>query len=100
MINFDNSSNSAAVSGAMTVEDAEPLLRELLTDPGMTLDMQECTHVHAATLQVLMAMRPRLERPPQSGPVYGLLSAAGLLQRTVDPTVATSDAPPNNDTER
>lgn len=95
MIHFDNHSGAAAVSGAMTVEDAEPLLRELLTNPQLALDLQACTHVHAATLQVLMALRPSLQHPPIDGPMHGLLSAAGLIPRN-----STTDGPaePENET--
>jgi len=48
------------LEGACRVEDAEPLLGWLQADRGRTVDLTEAEHLHAAVLQVLMALRPSL----------------------------------------
>jgi anti-anti-sigma regulatory factor len=52
--------NIVALEGICRVEDAEPLLRWLQADPSRIIDLSETEHLHAAVLQVLMALRPRL----------------------------------------
>jgi len=42
------------------VEDAEPLLGWLQSDRGRTVDLTHAEHLHAAVLQVLMALRPAI----------------------------------------
>ena len=48
------------LSGACSVDDAEPLLRLVQEHPGSCVDMSECEHLHAAVVQVLQAFSPRL----------------------------------------
>lgn len=55
---------TARVRGEATVEDAETLLGWFLTRPRGRVDLAACTHVHAASLQVLMAVRPAVARWP------------------------------------
>jgi hypothetical protein len=51
-----------ALEGQVTVEDAEGLLAALR---GATaVDLSACEHIHAAALQVLLALRPRLAAAP------------------------------------
>lgn len=50
--------------GACPSEDAEPLLRLLLTAPQPTVDWRECRGAHTSVVQVLMAARPMLLGPP------------------------------------
>jgi hypothetical protein len=45
------------------VEDAEPLLQLLLATPGAWVDWEQCTHLHTAVLQVILAAHP-----PRRGP--------------------------------
>ena len=52
------------VSDILGVEDAEILLEWLLKNPGGAVDLAECTHLHAANLQVLMASPPRITNWP------------------------------------
>jgi hypothetical protein len=47
--------NEAHFGGIVGVEDAEALLAWLSEHPQATLDLADCTHIHAADLQVLMA---------------------------------------------
>jgi len=53
-----------ALDGVVGVEDAEPLLQQLREMPLPAVDLSNCTHLHAAGLQVLLAVRPRLVAPP------------------------------------
>lgn len=47
------------------VEDAEELLGMLQKYPTAKLDMEACTHVHTACLQVLMAVKPAVKKWPE-----------------------------------
>ena len=49
------------LEGECRVEDAETLLTLLQSDPGRVVDVTGVRHVHAAVLQVLMALRPRID---------------------------------------
>lgn len=49
--------------GASTVEDAETLLEFLLVDAPPTVDLQASTGLHAAVVQVLLALRPDIIGP-------------------------------------
>jgi len=53
------------LEGECRVEDAETLLTLLQSDPGRVVDVTGVRHVHAAVLQVLMALRPRIEGIPE-----------------------------------
>ena len=46
------------LSGACTVDDAEPLLRLLQDHPDRRVDLGACEHLHGAVLQVLLAVAP------------------------------------------
>jgi hypothetical protein len=46
------------LEGSCRVEDAEPLLAWLQADRSRTVDVTKAEHLHAAVLQVLMALRP------------------------------------------
>jgi hypothetical protein len=48
------------MEGACRVEDAEPLLGWLQADMGRVVDLTGAEHLHAAVLQVLIALRPAL----------------------------------------
>jgi hypothetical protein len=49
--------------GSSPVEDAEALLGLLQADPGYPVDVQAATGLHAAVVQVLLALRPRIMGP-------------------------------------
>lgn len=53
--------NVIVLEGACRVEDAEPLLAWLQADRGLIVDLTGAEHLHAAVLQILMAMRPALK---------------------------------------
>ena len=48
------------LEGSCRVEDAEPLLGWLQADRGRMVDLAGAEHLHAAVLQVLMALRPTI----------------------------------------
>ena len=52
------------LKGRCPAEDAEALLVALQDDPAMTVDITETQRLHAAVLQVLLAVAPTLRGPP------------------------------------
>ena len=48
-------SGAIVLDGVCPVEDAEPLLRMLLTTPAAGLDWTRCSQLHTAVLQVILA---------------------------------------------
>ena len=54
----------ADLEGHASVEDAEVLSAWLRERPGRTLGLARCEHVHAAVLQVVLALRPPLREAP------------------------------------
>jgi hypothetical protein len=82
--------NVIILEGPCRVEDAEPLLGWLQADRGRMVDLAGAEHLHAAVLQILMALRPAIrgaaedaflrywitpalmgKNPPESGPQRG-----------------------------
>jgi hypothetical protein len=53
--------NVILLEGPCRVEDAEPLLQWLQADRGRTVDLTAAEHLHAAVLQVLMALQPVIQ---------------------------------------
>jgi hypothetical protein len=51
------------LKGDCPVEDAEPLLQLLQQSPAARLDWGDCTHLHTAVLQVVLAARPKIVTP-------------------------------------
>jgi hypothetical protein len=64
----------AALEGHIAVEDAEPLAQWLLKQAKPTVHMNKCEHVHAAVLQVLLALRPHVARPPTDALLASVLA--------------------------
>lgn len=52
------------VEGIAQVADAEPILSALLEAPGRTVDIGGATGLHSATLQLFLALRPRIVGTP------------------------------------
>ena len=48
------------LDGRCAVEEAEPLLQLLQASPAACLDWRQCTHLHTAVLQVILAAQPQL----------------------------------------
>jgi len=53
--------NIVFLEGACRVEDAEPLLGLLQAGRGRAVNLTDAEHLHAAVLQVLMALRPTIQ---------------------------------------
>jgi hypothetical protein len=70
----------AALEGVVTVEDAEPLLQWLRTQARPAVHLGRCEHLHAAVLQVLLVLRPKLVALPGDPWLTGALAgiAGGL----------------------
>ncbi|MCB1741037.1 MAG: hypothetical protein KDK91_11755 [Gammaproteobacteria bacterium] len=54
----------ARFKGASEVDDAERLLAWLQERPDARINLRDCTHLHSAVLQVLLAARPKVSIPP------------------------------------
>jgi len=55
------------LDGSCPVEEAEPLLQLLQATPAACLDWRQCSHLHTAVLQVILAARPQLIGPCGDG---------------------------------
>ena len=58
---------TAYLEEVCTVEDAEPLLDWLQRHRKGSVNLKQCSHLHAAVLQVLMATAPKISAPPPEG---------------------------------
>lgn len=74
MIRYE--ANCAYLEEVVGIEEASGLLEWLQNAPQGELDLQACTHMHAANLQVLMVKRPRIVAMPTAPNLYAWLSAA------------------------
>jgi hypothetical protein len=54
----------AALEGQVSAEDAEVLQHWLQEQPRPAVNLAKCEHLHAAALQVLLALKPRITKPP------------------------------------
>ena len=54
------------LSGVCPVDDAEPLLQLLLTQPGSIVEWGSCEEVHGAVVQVLLASDAGMRGDPRS----------------------------------
>lgn len=57
--------NLAVFSDFIGVEEAEALLEWLLKNPKGKINLSDCTHIHASSLQVLMAVKPTISVEPK-----------------------------------
>lgn len=57
--------NVVSLKGVCTVEEAEPLLEWLQDQQRAKVKLKECTHIHTAVLQVLMAAKAMVTLPPE-----------------------------------
>jgi hypothetical protein len=63
---FETKKTTLVATAQLTVEDAELLLEWLLQHPRGRVDLAACTHIHAATVQVLMAAQPKIAAWPHA----------------------------------
>ena len=55
--------HAIVLEGHCSVEDAEPLLQLLQSNPTVPLDWRQCQSVHTAVWQVILAAKPKLIGP-------------------------------------
>ena len=55
---IESTADELRLFDVVSVEDAEPLLGWLQARPAARVDLAACSHLHAASLQVLMAAHP------------------------------------------
>lgn len=55
----------AVFTDFIRVEEAEPLLEWLLKNPKGKINLADCTHIHASSLQILMAVKPIISVEPK-----------------------------------
>jgi hypothetical protein len=60
--------------GACPVEDAETLAAQLLQPRSSHVDASECTSLHGAVLQVLLAFKPEVRTPPSDPALSRMIS--------------------------
>lgn len=60
------------------VEEAEALLEWLLKNPKGKINLADCTHIHASSLQVLMAAKPTIAAMPKDEDLAIWLKAAAI----------------------
>jgi hypothetical protein len=68
----------AALEGVVSVEDAETLAQWLQQQARPAVHLGRCEHLHAAVLQVLLVLRPKLSAAPADP---WLAAALGALAR-------------------
>jgi hypothetical protein len=66
----------AALEGHVPVDDAEALAQWLAAQAAPAVHLGKCEHVHAAVLQVLLALKPRIAAPPADATLAAVLDAA------------------------
>jgi hypothetical protein len=67
----------AALEGVVSVDDAEALAQWLRQQARPAVHLGKCEHVHAAVLQVLLALRPQVSAAPPDPWLAQVLTAAG-----------------------
>jgi hypothetical protein len=65
------------LAGVCPIEDAEPLLRLVAENRGAAVDWRSCARAHAAVIQILLAVRPKLVGP----------AANAFLERRIGPLI-------------
>ncbi|MBK5941538.1 hypothetical protein [Halochromatium roseum] len=73
---MDFHDETVVINDILGVEEAETLLEWLLEHPQAQVDLSNCNHLHAANLQVLMALRPRIQAWPDDPELTDWLKAA------------------------
>ncbi|HEX4856778.1 MAG TPA: hypothetical protein VFV28_08180 [Limnobacter sp.] len=67
---------TAHLIDTVAVEEAEQLMSLALENPGLEVDLGQCSHLHAAALQVLMALKPTIREWPVDAELTQWLKAA------------------------
>jgi hypothetical protein len=67
----------AALEGVLSADDAEGLGQWLRDQNAPAVHLGKCEQVHAAVLQVLMALNPRISAPPADPWLAAAVQQAG-----------------------
>lgn len=67
---------AAVFTDFIGVEEAEALLEWLLKNPKGKINLADCTHIHASSLQVLMAIKPTISNEPKDENLANWLKVA------------------------
>jgi hypothetical protein len=68
----------AILQGHVSAEEAEPLAEWVRKHPKGALDMAECDSLHAAVVQVLLALQPKMTALPANPWLAAALSRPAL----------------------
>ena len=68
--------DAACFADTVSVDEAEALLAWLQENPKPYLDLEACSHIHAAPLQVLMAAQPAVGLWPRDPALAAWLHSA------------------------
>ncbi len=68
--------NRALFQREVSVEEAEGLLEWLQNRPAAKVDLSQCSHMHTANLQVLMAAKPTIVNWPENPDLRAWLEPA------------------------
>jgi hypothetical protein len=80
----------AALEGAVTAEEADALLQWLRQQTRPAVHLGKCAHLHAAALQVLLALKPRVVEPPPGAWLAAVLG--GVQVRRSDAEMSNADS--------
>ncbi|MBK1647576.1 hypothetical protein [Rhabdochromatium marinum] len=69
-------SDQAVLLDIVTVEEAETLLEWLQENPAAKVNLADCTHLHPANLQVLMAAKSGIDAWPKEAGLRAWLESA------------------------
>jgi hypothetical protein len=64
----------AALEGHVRVDDAEALAQWITAQAAPAVHLGKCEHVHAAVLQVLLALKPRIVAAPADARLAAVLA--------------------------
>lgn len=76
----DRTGGAIRLEGDCTLEDSEILVQMLSLSHPAVVDWRDCTGIHTAVLQILIASKVKLVGPP----------ASAFLQRHIDPLLGPS----------
>lgn len=68
--------DTISLSGPCPASDAETLTALLIQQRSRSVDARECTSLHSAVLQVLLAFRPKIDSMPDDPAMRLLFSQA------------------------
>jgi hypothetical protein len=90
------SDQTATLTGIVTVDDAEAFTEWLRTTTGPGVDLRDCTHLHTAVFQAMLAFQPTVKAGPTdnflAGYVLPMLRSERATARDVEAEDDDGDA--------